>query len=177
MDVELAIDGERVSVNVTVLPRLTSDDAQLGTLVMLEDISGEKRVRSTLARYMDPDLADRLLAAGSGEEVLGGNESVATVLFSDIRSFTTLAEQLGPQPTVTLLNEYFARMVECISQQGGMLDKFVGDAIMAVFGLPVAGADGEDRALRAAIAMIRSLWSGTASANHVASPCSTSASA
>ena len=158
MDAELAVDGETVSVNVTVLPLLSSDNAQLGTLVMLEDISSEKRVKSTLARYMDPDLADRLLAAGSQEEVLGGNESVATVLFSDIRAFTTLAEQLGAQPTVTLLNNYFERMVECISQQGGMLDKFVGDALMAVFGLPVPDEDDEDRALRAAIAMIRSLW-------------------
>jgi adenylate cyclase len=158
MDAELSVDGEPVSVNVTLLPLLTSDDDQLGTLVMLEDISSEKRVKSTLARYMDPELADRLLAAGPEEEVLGGNESVATVLFSDIRSFTALAERLGAQPTVTLLNDYFARMVDCISQQGGMLDKFIGDAIMAVFGLPVAGEDDEDRALRAAIAMIRSLW-------------------
>jgi adenylate cyclase len=156
MDAELVVDGETVSVNVTVLPLLSSDDEQLGTLVMIEDISSEKRVKSTLARYMDPDLADRLLAAGSGE-ILGGNESVATVLFSDIRSFTTLAEQLGPQPTVTFLNDYFARMVECISENGGMLDKFIGDAIMAVFGLPVPAEDDEDRALRAAIAMIRSL--------------------
>ena len=157
MDAEVAVDGETVSANVTVLPLLSHDDEQLGTLVMLEDISSEKRVKSTLARYMDPDLADRLLAASSQEDVLGGNESLATVLFSDIRSFTTLAEQLGPQPTVTFLNEYFARMVDCISSHGGMLDKFIGDAIMAVFGLPVPGADDEDRALRAAIAMLRSL--------------------
>jgi adenylate cyclase len=158
MDAELAVDGQSVSVNVTVLPLSSSDDAQLGTLVMLEDISSEKRVKSTLARYMDPDLADRLLAAGPQEDLLGGNESVATVLFSDIRSFTTLAEQLGAHPTVSLLNDYFARMVDCISREGGMLDKFIGDAIMAVFGVPVPGEDDEDRALRAAIAMIRSLW-------------------
>jgi adenylate cyclase len=158
MDAHLAVDGETVSANVTVLPLLSSDDEQLGTLVMIEDISNEKRVKSTLARYMDPDLADRLLAAGSQDDVLGGNESVATVLFTDVRNFTTLAERIGPQPTVALLNEYFARMVECISEQGGMLDKFIGDAIMAVFGLPVASEDDEDRALRAAIAMIRSLW-------------------
>ncbi len=157
VDAELAVDGGTVSANVTVMPLLASDDAQLGTLVMIEDISNEKRVKSTLSRYMDPDLADRLLAAGQ-EEVLGGTESVATVLFSDIRSFTALAEQLGPHPTVTLLNDYFERMVDCISAQGGMLDKFIGDAIMAVFGLPVAAEDDEDRALRAAIAMIRSLW-------------------
>jgi adenylate cyclase len=158
VDAELAVNGTSVSANVTVLPLLSSDDAQLGTLVMIEDISNEKRVKSTLARYMDPDLADRLLAAGPQEEVLGGQESIATVLFSDIRSFTSLAEQLGPHPTVTMLNEYFARMVDCISQQGGMLDKFIGDAIMAAFGLPMPGDDDEDRALRAAIAMIRSLW-------------------
>jgi adenylate cyclase len=158
MDAEVAVNGKAVSANVTVLPLLSSDDAQLGTLVMIEDISSEKRVKSTLARYMDPDLADRLLEAGPHEGVLGGNESVATVLFSDIRSFTTLAEQLGAQPTVTLLNDYFERMVDCISQQGGMLDKFIGDAIMAVFGLPVPGEEDEDRALRAAISMIRSLW-------------------
>jgi adenylate cyclase len=162
VDAELAVEGDSVSVNVTVLPLLASDDARLGTMVMVEDISSEKRVKSTLARYMDPDLADRLLAAGPEEEILGGTESVATVLFSDIRGFTPLAERLGAHPTVTLLNEYFARMVDCIAREGGMLDKFIGDAIMAVFGLPVAGDDDEDRALRAGIAMLRSLreWNG-----------------
>src|SRR5207245_9682981 len=111
-----------------------------------------------LPRDRDPALAARVLAAGPQAGGLGGNESVATVLFSDIRSFTPLAEQLGAHPTVTLLNDYFERMVDCISQQGGMLDKFIGDAIMASFGLPVPGEDDEDRALRAAVAMIRSLW-------------------
>jgi adenylate cyclase len=157
VDAELSVAGEKVSANVTVLPLLGDEDAQLGTLVMIEDISSEKRVRSTLSRYMDPDVADQLLAAGPEEEVLGGQEAVATVLFSDIRSFTSIAERLGAHPTVAMLNDYFERMVECISEQSGMLDKFIGDAIMAVFGLPIPHEDDEDRALRAAIAMIRSL--------------------
>jgi adenylate cyclase len=156
MDAELHVGAETASVNVTVLPLLGEDGEQLGTLVMIEDISNEKRVRSTLSRYMDPDLADRLLASGP-EELLGGTESIATVLFSDVRGFTTLSEQLGPHGTVAMLNEYFELMVERISEQGGMLDKFIGDAIMAVFGLPIAGDDDEDRALRASIAMISSL--------------------
>jgi adenylate cyclase len=157
MDAELRIDDETVSANVSVLPLLAADGAHLGTMVMIEDISNEKRVRSTLSRYMDTDLADRLLSADARDEILGGTESVATVLFSDVRSFTTIAEQLGPHGTVAMLNDYFERMVACISAQSGMLDKFIGDAIMAVFGLPVAAEDDEDRALRAAVAMISSL--------------------
>jgi adenylate cyclase len=79
------------------------------------------------------------------------------VLFSDIRNFTGMSEELGPHPTVALLNEYFTIMVECIQRQGGMLDKFIGDAIMAVFGLPMAHEDDADRAVRAAISMITEL--------------------
>ncbi len=161
LEAELAVGGETVAANMTFLPLRAADDAPLGTLIVIEDISAEKRVRSTLSRYMDPELADRLLAGGE-HDLLGGTEAVATVLFSDVRGFTTVAEQLGPQGTVAMLNDYFERMVECISEQGGMLDKFIGDAIMAVFGLPVPGAEDADRALRAAIGMIRSLreWSG-----------------
>ena len=71
-----------------------------------------------------------------------------TLLFSDLRSFTNITESLGAQGTVKLLNEYFEIMVECISEQGGMLDKFIGDAIMAAFGLPISHEDDEDRGVK-----------------------------
>src|SRR5471032_2148313 len=90
----------------------------------------------------------------NGAEMLGGKNVHATVLFSDIRSFTTITEQLGAQGTVTLLNEYFTMMVDCIQREEGMLDKFIGDAIMAAFGIPVGHDDDADRAVRTAIAMM-----------------------
>jgi len=122
----------------------------------MEDISGEKRVRSTMARYMDPVLADQLVRRN--EDLLGGKSIETTILFSDVRNFTTVAEELGPSGTVTLLNEYFTLMVDCIQAHGGMLDKFIGDAIMAAFGLPVAHDDDPDRGVKAAIAMIEALF-------------------
>tara|TARA_B100001741_G_scaffold209425_1_gene173173 strand:+ start:49 stop:948 length:900 start_codon:yes stop_codon:yes gene_type:complete len=122
---------------------------------MLEDISSEKRIKSTMSRYIDPGIANQLLETGS--EILGGQETTATLLFSDIRSFTSITEKLGAQGTVKLLNEYFEIMVECITEQGGILDKFIGDAIMAAFGLPISHEDDEDRGLRAGINMIKRL--------------------
>jgi len=145
-----------VSVNVTVLPLVGNDGGRLGTMIVMEDISGEKRVRATMARYMDPVVADQLVR--QDQEILGGKNVEATVLFSDIRSFTPLAEELGAQATVAFLNDYFTIMVECIQKHGGMLDKFIGDAIMAAFGLPVAQGDDVDRGVQAAIEMISSLF-------------------
>ena len=63
--------------------------------------------------------------------------SKVLVLFSDVRSFTTITEELGAQGTVKLLNEYFTIMVDCITDEDGMLDKFIGDAMMCIFGTPV----------------------------------------
>ena len=155
---------ETVSANISFLPlenqdpdgRTDQGDAHLGTLIMIEDISDEKRMKSTMSRYIDPGIADQLL--GDGTDIMGGQETTATLLFSDVRGFTTITETLGAQGTVSLLNEYFDIMVEAISEQGGMVDKFIGDAIMAGFGIPVAHEDDEDRGVRAGINMIKHLW-------------------
>jgi adenylate cyclase len=155
MDAELVIGEERISTNLTVLPLTSAEKKRLGSMLLIEDISSEKRLKSTMSRYMDPGIADRLVAGGA--EMLGGQAAMATVLFSDIRAFTTITEQLGPQGTVTLLNEYFTLMVDCIQREEGMLDKFIGDAIMAGFGVPVAHEDDADRAVRTAIAMMDEL--------------------
>jgi adenylate cyclase len=155
MDAELAVRDETISTNVTVMPLTNAEQKRIGSMILIEDISNEKRLKSTMSRYMDPGVADRLVAAGA--EALGGQAVDATVLFSDIRNFTTHSESLGPQGTVAMLNDYFTVMVDIIQREGGMLDKFIGDAMMAGFGVPVAHEDDADRAVRAAIAMISEL--------------------
>jgi len=155
MDVELVLGEETRSVNLSVQPLLSMEKKRIGWMLMIEDISSEKRLRSTMSRYMDPGIADQMVA--NGAEMLGGKNVPATVLFSDIRSFTTITEQLGAQGTVTMLNEYFTLMVDCIQREEGMLDKFIGDAIMAAFGIPVGHEDDPDRAVRTAIAMVNEL--------------------
>ncbi|KAF1080754.1 MAG: Adenylate cyclase [Candidatus Rifleibacterium amylolyticum] len=155
VDAPLKVGDDTLSVNLTVQSLLNIDQKRIGTMIIIEDISNEKRLKSTMSRYMDPAIADRLLA--SGTDILGGTNVEATVLFADIRGFTTLTEQLGPQGTVGLLNEYFTLMVDCIQQEHGMLDKFIGDAIMAAFGIPVPHDDDADRSVRAAVAMIETL--------------------
>ena len=155
---------ELVSANISFLPlenqdpdgRMDKAEGHLGTLIMIEDISDEKRMKSTMSRYIDPGIADKLMSEGT--DIMGGQETIATLLFSDVRSFTTITETLGAQGTVALLNEYFDIMVEAISEQGGMVDKFIGDAIMAGFGIPMPNDDDEDRGVRAGINMIKRLW-------------------
>ncbi|MBN38958.1 MAG: adenylate/guanylate cyclase domain-containing protein [Opitutae bacterium] len=169
LDAEIQIEGETLSVNITLTPLMGKNEKRqevdsapkdniIGAMLMIEDISSEKRMKSTMSRYMDPELADQLMTAdGNDDDIMGGKQSVGTVLFSDVRSFTTITEELGAQGTVKLLNDYFTIMVDCITDEGGMLDKFIGDAMMCIFGTPVPHEDDPDRAVRAAIRMMTDL--------------------
>jgi adenylate cyclase len=149
--------GERdaASVNLAVNPLIDINEEHIGSMLVLEDITAEKRIRSTMARYMSPEVAEQLLAAG--EAVLGGKDQKVSVLFSDVRNFTTMSEALGARETVILLNEYFERMVDVILSHRGVLDKFIGDAVMALFGVPFNGEHDADDAVRVANTMFLAL--------------------
>ncbi|MGE5588252.1 MAG: CHASE2 domain-containing protein [Clostridia bacterium] len=110
------------------------------------------RIRATLGRYLSPAVVDVILRDRS-EVALGGRRLDVTVMFADIRGFTSFAEKEGPERVVDVLNAHLSMMVEAIFREGGMLDKFTGDGVMAVFGAPVPQADHALRAARAAVAI------------------------
>lgn len=144
-------NGDRVAVNLTVSPLVGVEGESLGCVMAFEDITAEKRVRGAMARYMAKEVVDRLLEQNSLS--LGGESVVATVLFSDIRRFTSLSEGMSAKNVVELLNEYFTDMVEVIFKRDGVLDKYIGDAIMAVFGAPVHSGRHADDAVLTAVDM------------------------
>jgi adenylate cyclase len=121
-----------------------------------ERIRKEALVRSNFERFFTPNLASRI--ANSADAVkLGGEKRRVAVMFTDIRGFTPLSERMKPDEIAKLLTEYFTEMVDCVFRHNGTLDKFIGDAVMAQWGAPIAADDDADNAMETALDMMTAL--------------------
>lgn len=116
----------------------------------------KRKVKAIFSRYVSRDVYQQLLEDPDAAR-LGGNRMEVTVLFSDLRGFTSMSENRAPEDIVALLNEYFSAMVELVFAHRGTLDKFVGDMIMALFNAPLADPDHADHAVQCALAMQKRL--------------------
>ncbi|MBW4653323.1 MAG: GAF domain-containing protein [Kaiparowitsia implicata GSE-PSE-MK54-09C] len=145
---------EQHSINLSISTIANASDATevSGVLVVMEDISDEKRLKLTMSRYMSEDVARQLFENPDAAK-MGGDRKEVSVLFSDIRSYTTLTESMAAEEVVEMLNHYFESMVEAVFSHKGTLDKYIGDAIMAVYGSPLPLADHPWMAVQTAVEM------------------------
>ena len=155
LDVELVTARERPSsVNLSITP-LEGEEGRVGVLLVIEDISEEKRLQGAMRRFMTQEVVDQVMSRD--DESLFGTACEASVLFADIRGFTSMAEALSARETVETLNELFTELYEAVSANGGVLDKYIGDAVMAVYGAPLSSGHDPENALTSGLEMLRML--------------------
>jgi len=120
-------------------------------------LAERERLKDTFGKFVNKEVAER---AAKGTLKLGGERKAVTIFFSDIRNFTSISESMEPEDVVDFLNKYMTRMVSCVNATGGNVDKYIGDAIMAVWGAPLAElseAQYAERAINAALMMRKEL--------------------
>lgn len=132
--------------------------AQLGDSFnkMINELAEKQQIRSAFNKSVSKEVADHMLAQGAQ---LGGSKEFATVLFADIRGFTSLAESLDEKSLINLLNQYFSQVNGCIESRKGVIDKFIGDAVMALFGTPLPCEQSAYSALMASNNMLETVES------------------
>jgi adenylate cyclase len=146
-------EGDYTS-RLTVRSRDEIGDLATAFNEMSSGLAERDQVRDLLGKVVSPAVATELLR---GDVSLGGEEREVTVLFSDLRSFTSMCEGKPPQEMLGILNHYFTRMSSIVEKHGGIVDKYVGDAMMALFGAPLPVSDSADRAMKTALEMMEAL--------------------
>ncbi len=121
---------------------------------MAGGLEEREQIKDTFGRFVSRDVAEAVL---NGDVLLEGDQREVSILFQDIRDFTALSERISPERLVRTLNQFFTEMVAAVEAEGGVVKQFTGDGVMALFGAPVAHADAPDRAVRAALNMVRRL--------------------
>jgi adenylate cyclase len=135
-------------------PILAGVLSYVGSVAYVAVVEGrdKRRIKGAFAKYVSPDVVDEI-AEDPAALRLGGQKRPLTILFSDLSGFTTLSEKMDPEDLVTLLNEYLDDMTQVVLDEGGTLDKYIGDAVMAFWNAPKSYPDHADRAMRTAITM------------------------
>ena len=156
-DIGRAVDAINEGDYTVSVPVTTSDE--LGKLAasfneMIEGLRERERLREAFGTYLDREIAEYILSDGFDEE---GVEVEVSMLFCDVRGFTSFATGASPSEVVTALNRLFELIVPIISEHGGHIDKFEGDGLLAVFGAPEAYSDHADRAVRAACEVVHAV--------------------
>lgn len=142
-----------------VLPTLGDKTDEISTLShgfekMVLALKDREKIRGVLNKVVSKEVASEILKS---RVELGGEERVVTILFSDIRGFTKMTENIQPRTLITLMNTYLSEMCHIIDEQGGVVDKFVGDEVMALYGAPLECQDQAIKAITSALWMVKSL--------------------
>ena len=144
--------------DLTASAKVSAND-ELGVLAesfgqMIEGLRERERIKETFGRFVTPEIAQAIL---ENPPVPGGENTEVSILFSDVRNYTTICEQLRPKEVIALLNDYFSYMVQAVEKHHGLVYQFVGDGIMAVFGAPVKLQDHANCAVKSALEMMDAL--------------------
>jgi adenylate cyclase len=138
--------------HVDIVPTTRDEIGQLTStfIEMGKGLEEREKIKSAFGKFVNKELAE---AALKDEIRLGGERKTVAILFSDIRSFTEISEKLEPEEVVEFLNSYMTKMVTCIEKMNGIVDKFIGDAIMAVWGTPISRSNDTENAINSALLM------------------------